>query len=80
MIAPIQTKQISIKARNGQVVGTMTYYGSYTDGRRRYYANDWGYLIADKAKRIQGDKLCEVWANGKKVGVINPAFRDGEFR
>lgn len=79
-IAPIKAGAIELRTDNGQVVDRARYYGPFADGRFRYYSGDWGYLIADKARRIQGHCLCEVWVNGKRVGVINPAFRDGSFR
>lgn len=79
-IVPPKVREIELRARNGQVVGEFKYYGTFTDGRHRYYGNQFGYLIADKAARIQGDRMCEVFINGRKQGVINPGFRDGSFR
>lgn len=79
-IIPIRANQILIKARNGQIIDTLKYYGTFVDGRFRYYSTNWGYQSADKAKRIQGDPLVEVWVNGKKYGIINQAFRSGDFR
>lgn len=79
-IVPIKVREIEIRARNGQVVGDLKYYGTFSDGRYRYYSDAWGFEIADKAARIQGDRMCEVFVNGKKQGVLNPAFRDGSYR
>jgi len=73
-------KAIELRARNGQIISKAPYYGTYEGGGHRYYHSEWGYLIAEKCKRIQKDCLCEVWADGKKYGVINPAFRDGVYR
>lgn len=73
-------RSIELKTRSGQVVAKAPYFGTFTGGGHGYYFSDWGYLIADKAKRIQGDSVCEVWADGKKYGAINPAFRDGVYR
>lgn len=79
-IVPPKAREIQLRADNGQVVATLRYYGTYHDGRHRYYASAWGFEIADKAKRIQGHPLCGVFVNGKKIGVINPAYRDGSYR
>jgi hypothetical protein len=80
IISPIKSKEIQLRTRNGQVVDTLRYYGSFDGGGYRYYSGTYGYLVAQKAKRIQGDPLCEVWVNGKKHGVVNPGFRDSTFR
>lgn len=79
-IIPQKVKEIVIKARNGQVVDTAKYFGTFTGGGHRYYCAQWGYDAANKAKRIQGDALCDIFFEGKKVGVVNLAFRDGGYR
>ena len=79
-IRPQKVKEIVLKARNGQVIDVAKYYGSFASGGHRYYFTQWGYDSANKAKRIQGDALCEITENGKRIGVVNPAFRDGVFR
>jgi hypothetical protein len=79
-IIPPKAKSVELKASNGQVVDSLPRYGTFSDGRHRYYSRQWGYLVAEKAIRIQGNPLCEVWVEGKKHGVVNPAFRAGSFR
>ncbi len=79
-ISPTKAAEIILKTRNGQIVDKAKYYGTFQGGGFRYYCSDWGYLIADKAKRIQGDSLCDVFVNNKKIGVVNPAFREGIYR
>lgn len=79
-ISPTKAAEIVLKTRNGQIVERAKYYGTFTGGGFRYYAPQWGYLTAEKAVRIQGDALCQVWINGKMIGIIHPAFRAGEFR
>jgi hypothetical protein len=79
-IIKAKVSEIVLKTRNGQIIDRARFYGSFTGGGYRYYCTDWGYLLAEKAKRIQGDPLCDVFVNGKKVGVINPGFRDGKYR
>ena len=79
-IIPQKVKEIVLKARNGQVVDVAKYFGSFTGGGHRYYCSQWGYDAANKAKRIQGDALCDIFYEGKKVGVVNLAFRDGGYR
>ncbi|RTL03777.1 hypothetical protein EKK58_12000 [Candidatus Dependentiae bacterium] len=79
-IIPQKVKEIVIKARNGQVIDTAKYYDRFIGGGHRYYCTQWGYDLANKAKRIQGDALCDIIFEGRKVGVINLAFRDGVYR
>lgn len=79
-------KEIVFKAKNGQVVATAPYFDTYNEkpsGKikgHRYYCGDWGYLIAEKARRICGDPVTQIWVNGKRVGRCNLAFRGGSFR
>lgn len=79
-IIPQKAKEIVLKTRNGTVVDVARYYGTFTGGGHRYYCSQWGYDAANKAKRIQGDALCDIIFNGRKVGVVNLAFRDGGYR
>lgn len=79
-ITPVKAREIILKSRNGHVLDIAKFYGAFIDKKRwRYYSPNWGYLIAQTAISIQNDPLCEVWVNDKKVGVINTAFRDGEY-
>lgn len=80
IISPIRARAIELKTRNGQTVDTLRYYGTFEGGGFRYYSAQWGYQVAHKARRIQGDPLCEIWINGKRVGGTNPGFRDPTFR
>jgi hypothetical protein len=80
LIAPVKTRAIYLKADNGQTIDTLRYYGTFSDGRFRYYSSQWGYQIAEKAKRIQGNSVCNVVVNGKIIGKVNPAFRENEWR
>lgn len=73
-------KAIEVKARNGQLIDKAPYFGTFEGGGHRYYHSDWGFTLSEKARRIQGDGLCEVFADGKRVGHINLAFRDGSYR
>lgn len=86
IIAPIDVPQMKLfDVAGNQVVATLKNYGRYKDkinGKTywRYYANDWGYLIAEKALRISNSRMVVLKAGGKQVGIVNPAFRAGIFR
>lgn len=69
-----QEKSSNVELKlNGKVIHTLTRYsGDMPDGRARYYASKMGYQIAIEP--------CEIWINGKKRGVVNPAFRENEYR
>lgn len=60
----------------GHTVIVGKYYGPYTDGRFRYYLPDYGYRIAEAAKRASGSPICTLKVAGQVRGTINPAFRD----
>lgn len=75
-----KVKEIILKADNGQTIDTMRFFGSFTGGGYRYYATQWGFELAQKAIRIHGKPTCNYFINGKKAGVVNPAFRDGRYR
>lgn len=80
-ISTSRAKEITLVASNGQTVGTFRYYGTFPGNRHRYYASEMGYQLAEKAKRIQnGNPVVNVFVNKRKIGFINPAFRDGSFR
>jgi hypothetical protein len=86
-ITPVKEKykRIELRAANGQVIDSAPYFGTLNNesGKvigHRYYCGDWGYLLAEKARRIQNSNMCFVYADGKKVGVIVPATRAGSFR
>lgn len=78
--------EIVFKAKNGQVVAVAKYFGTYNEkpsGKvigHRYYCDDWGFIISEKAKRICGDPVVQIWVKGKRVGRCNLAFRGGNFR
>lgn len=68
-LTPIKANQVQLK-RNGKVISTMPYYGTYPDGRYRYYAPKWGYEIGK----------VDIWISGKKRGSVNAGFRDATFK
>jgi hypothetical protein len=73
-------RAIEVRARNGQLVDKAPYFGPFSGGGYRYYHSDWGFTLAEKAIRIQGDGVCDIFADGKKMGQVNLAFRDGSYR
>jgi hypothetical protein len=52
----------------------------FENNKSRYYFSEYGYVIAEKAKKLQGHSVCKLVADGKEVGRLNPAFRAGSFR
>jgi hypothetical protein len=81
IISPIKANQVELVAANGQVIEALRYYGTYEGGGFRYYSDEWGYQLADKAKRIQnGNPIVRVRAEGKVFGTVNPAFRENDWR
>lgn len=79
-IIPPKVRRVELLARNGQVVAVSGSAQPFADGRWRYYFGQYGYQLAEKARRIQGDAIVSVVLDGKVVGQLNPAFRAGDFR
>lgn len=52
----------------------------YVDGRPKYRANEFGYQIAEKARKLSGSPMVVLVVSGKEVGVVHPAFRAGTWR
>lgn len=69
IISPIKTTKIELH-RNGVIVASLPYYGTYSEGGFRYYSNSLGYKF--------GSGL-DVFAAGEYHGEINGGFRDGWF-
>lgn len=71
-IVPVKFKSLELRGENG-VKAVFRYYKPFEGGGYRYYySKQLGYEISDQ--------ILEVWADGKKYGVINPAFRKGSYR
>jgi hypothetical protein len=79
-IIPVKARAVVVKASNGQVIDEARYFGTFQGGGFRYYHQSWGYELAQKAIRIQGHPVCDVFVNNKKIGSINLAFREGNYR
>lgn len=75
-------KDIVVKDKKGKKVFTMSYSGKYKDGRDLYrsIAAKWGYEYAQAAKKNAGTTACDVFLDGQKIGEIDPAYREGEWR
>lgn len=80
LIMPPKSRRVELITENGQVVAAGSAPAPFADGRFRYYFADYGYLIAEKAKRIQGHGVVTLRVDGKAICKINPAFRSGDFR
>lgn len=80
-IIPSKVARVELVCDNGQVLAASSKPGPFADGRWRYYFSDYGYNLAEKAKRIQnGNPVVSLRVGGKIVGTLNPAFRAGDFR
>lgn len=90
LIAPVKADKFELVATNGKVVGTLSYYGPFAEDnpavpRYRYYLNEFGYQVAQKASKLQGSPVLNLRPVSNKVaggvvGKLNPAFREGKFR
>lgn len=68
-IIPIKTNELVLK-QGSKIVHRMPFYGTFSDGRFRYYASKWGFELGK----------VDLWIAGAKKGNVNAGFRDGSFR
>jgi hypothetical protein len=80
MIIPLNAPRIELLANNGQVVAVSGRPSAFADGRFRYYFDQYGYQISEKAIRIHGSPVVQVVVKGRAYGTCNMAFRQGGFR
>jgi hypothetical protein len=70
-ITPVSASRVELRDGD-RVVAVSRPRAKYLDDRFIYRFDDFGYRIANK--------VVDVYANGKKIGSVNPAFRAGDFR
>ena len=80
LIAPVKAPRAELVTENGQVVAVSSQAQTFNGGGWRYYFSQYGYQLAEKARRIHGKGTVSLRLNGKVVGTLNPAFRAGSFR
>lgn len=79
-ITDSKTSKIEMRTKDGLLVTTLKYYGTFSGGGFRYYSPEWGYKSAEKALKLSGSPLTDIYIDNKKVGVCNLGFRDPTFR
>jgi hypothetical protein len=80
IICPVKADRLELVADNGQVIHVSSKAFPFADGRFRYYFDQYGYQIAEKAVRIHGKPTASLRVGRKIVGTLNIAFRQGGFR
>lgn len=72
-ISPVSAPRIELKIPGGGAnVAVSETRRKYLDDRFVYRFNRYGYEISNS--------VVDIYANGKKIGSVNPAFRAGDFR
>lgn len=79
-IIPPKVSRVELVADNGQVIAVSAGPQPYEDGRYRYYFNQFGYQLSEKAMRIQGYPVLTCRAGNNAKFKLNAAFRGGSFR
>ncbi len=81
ILAPKAQREVKLVSANGQLVHKFGRILPYKDGGIRTYASQWGFEIADKARRLQnGDPICRLIIDDKDMGTVNPAHRENKYR
>ena len=70
-ITPVSAPRVELRDGD-RVIAVSSPRSKFVDDRFAYRFADFGYQISDK--------VLDVYANGKKIGSVNPAFRAGDFR
>lgn len=73
-------KQVTVKDVKGNKIFSADNKGSYHDEDRWIYRPSvykWPHQWAKFAVRRSGSSVCSVWLDGKKIGTVALAFRDG---
>ncbi len=84
IISKVDAEKIEYISSTGKLIHTAKRTGNYTDGRPLYRAEIWGFEIQKKATDQGATVLTELVAvKGRrrtKLGNVNPAFRENEWR
>jgi len=75
VITPVKASKLTLRI-GSKVLFTSGPAQPFQDGRYRYYFPVWGYDMSQAA----GGPVFDLWADRKKLGTVNPAFRAGNFR
>lgn len=79
IITPHNSDHIEFRLASGEVVAKAPKYkDKYIDGRTRYYADQWGYEIAQKAIQKSGGPHARLFCGNVDLGTVNPGFRTGK--
>lgn len=70
IISPHKSNAVILK-KEGKIVASLPYYGTYQGGGYRFYWTDFGYKLGTGVN---------VFQNGTRYGVISPGFRDPTYR
>ena len=69
VICPVKAQELTLK-QGSKTVGSLYYYGPYSEGGYRYYSRIMGYKFG----------LVDVYVGSKKLATINGGFRDFVYR
>ncbi len=78
VLVPEKVQKLELLTDNGKVIASSGPAQPYVDGRNRYYFNEYGHVLSEKAIKAHGNPRLRVRAGKKIIGKVNPAFRDGD--
>lgn len=69
--------KIQLLTQNGKVLETCDRPEKYKHGNGYLYRfKDWGYRLSQKAQKLSGSPMCHIVADGRKIGLVEPGFRE----
>ncbi len=67
--------------KNNKRMGRLIYGGPFSGGGHIYrHLENFGYELADRSIKEFNDSILTIIGCAGKIGTVNPAFRDGNFR
>jgi len=73
----VRYKKLQLVASNGKVLATETKSERYKHGDGWLYRfSKWGFQYGNEAHKMTGSYLCNIVADGKVIGKVDPGFRE----
>lgn len=77
---PVKAEKIELKVK-GKAIDVFD-FDKFSDERNRYTyrSANYGLILYKEILKLKSDAIANVWINGKKIGQINPIFRENEYK
>lgn len=80
VITEIDTPKVHLYLKSGRRLASSYERKTFSGGGWRHYFKSYGFKLALQAEALEGSRIVAVRAADKKLGEVNPGFRDGTYR